>query len=312
MSSAPDAARVACCSRSFSRHPVLARLLAERFVAPRLHLGTEILSGEALVSFLEGAERAIVGLERIDRELLDQLPALRVVSKFGVGLDRIDLAALEARDIRFAWTPGVNRRAVAELTVALALTLLRGLHLARDSVKAGAWQPRVGRELGGVTLGVLGIGNIGKELIRLVQPFGTRIVAHDLLDFPEFEATHGVTKLSLEALLREADVVSVHLPLDASTRGILSRERLGQMRAGAHLINTSRGGIVDEAALIELLDAGRLGGAALDVLADEPPLGTTLTHHPKILCTPHLGGSSEEAILSMGKAALDGLDPVGA
>jgi D-3-phosphoglycerate dehydrogenase len=307
MSSAPDAVRVACCSRSFSRHPELSRLLCERFPGARLYDGDDVLAGDALVEFLADAERVIIGLERVDAELLERLPALRVISKYGVGLDRIDESALAARGVHLSWTPGVNRRAVAELTLSLAILVLRELHLARDGVARGEWKSRTGRQLSNVTLGVLGAGNIGKDLIRLVVPFGTRILAHDLLDFPEFYAEHGVARVSLDELLERSDLVSVHLPFDDTTNLLLSRDRLGRMRRGAVLVNTARGGIVDERALLELLDSGHLAGAALDVLAVEPPRDVTLVSHPRIFCTPHLGGSTHEAILEMGRAALEGL-----
>jgi D-3-phosphoglycerate dehydrogenase len=310
MSNVPDAVRVACCSRSFSRHPVLSQLLRTRFPGARLHTGDDVLSGDALVEFLDGAERAIIGLERIDAALLERLPALSRISKYGVGLDRIDQLALSKRGVELAWTPGVNRRAVAELALALAIVCLRELPRAHGSVLSGEWRPRTGRQLSSVTLGVLGAGHIGKELIRLVASFGTRVLAHDLLDFPEFYGTHGVTPVSLPVLLESSDVVSVHLPFDESTTNLLSRERLARMRSGAVLVNTARGGIVDEAALIELLDSGHLAAAGLDVLAVEPPRDATLVNHPRIFCTPHLGGSTEEAILAMGMAALEGLGPV--
>lgn len=284
--------------------------MLDRFPSARLHHGEAVLEGDALVAFLADRERVIVGLERIDAALLDRLPALCVVSKFGVGLDRIDQAALAARGVRLAWTPGVNRRAVAELALSLTMLLLRELHVAHAEVARGAWKPRVGRQLSSVTLGVLGAGHIGKELIRLATPFGTRVLAHDLCDFPEFYAAHGVTPVGLDELLAQADVVSVHVPFDRSTEHLLSRERLRAMRPGALLVNTARGGIVDEAALVELLDAGHLAGAALDVLAVEPPRDRTMLDHPRVFCTPHLGGSTEEAILAMGHAALEGLaDP---
>lgn len=306
-----DPALVAVCSRSFSRDPTLRARLLERYARVRFHDGPGDLSGTALVDFLRGAERAIVSLQRIDGPLLDQVPGLRVVSKFGVGLDGIDLPALAARGVRLGWTGGVNRRAVAELVLALTISLLRGVHRCDRELREGRWRQVPGRELGAVTLGVIGCGHIGKEVVRLVRPFGTRVLAHDLLDFPDFYREYQVQAVGLEALLRRSDVVSLHVPLDASTARLLDRERLGWMRPDACLVNTARGGLVDEQALAEALLAGRLHGAALDVFEVEPPFGSPLLGLPGFLATSHIGGSSESGILAMGLAAIDGLSTTG-
>lgn len=299
---------VAVCSRSFAQDPVLRARLLERWPHVRFPATGVPLQGEALVDFLRGCERAIVSLQRIDGALLDRLPELRVVSKFGVGLDGIDQPALAARGIRLAWRGGVNRRAVAELVVALAIDLLRGVHRSDREVRQGLWRQVPGRELGRSTLGIIGCGHIGKEVARLVRPWGTRVLSHDILDFPEFYAEHGVQPVDLDTLLGQSDVVSLHVPLDASTAGMLDRRRLERMRPDACLVNTARGGLVDEDALAELLVAGRLHGAAFDVYATEPPLGSPLLQAPGVLATAHIGGSSTEGIRAMGLAAIEGLE----
>ncbi len=298
---------VAVCSRTFAQNPVLRARLLERFPDARFATGDTRLSGDALVAFLDGAERAIVSLQRIDGALLDRLPDLKLVAKFGVGLDGIDQQALARRGVKLAWKGGVNRRSVAELVVSLAINLLRGIHASNRGVREGRWQRVPGRELGAVTLGVIGCGHIGKEVVRLVRPFGTRVLAHDILDFPDFYAQHDVTPVSLEELLRTADVVSLHVPLDASTARMLDRERLSLLRPDACLVNTARGGLVDENALAEMLSTGRLQAAAFDVFEVEPPLGSVLLSLPNFLATSHIAGSSESGILAMGMAAIDGL-----
>ncbi len=299
---------VAVCSRSFSRHSDLRAMLRARHSSVRFNEDGRSLAGEELVDFLAGADKAIVGLECIDGLLLDRLPTLKVISKYGVGLDRIALSDLQARGVRLGWTPGVNRRAVAELVIAQAIGLLRGLHIADRQIHAGLWQPRVGRELSSSCIGIIGCGNVGKELARLLQPFGVRILAHDILDFPDFYASHHITPVLLDELLRNADIVTLHVPLDSSTRQILSKERLALMRPGAYLINTARGGLVDEMALVDELRSGRLGGAAIDVFEDEPATESPLASLDAVLCTAHMGGSTEEAVLAMGRAAITGLE----
>lgn len=299
---------LAVCSRSFSASAALRAAAEERFPAARFNDSGQVLADEALVAFLDGSTHAIVGLERIDAALLDRAPALRVVSKYGVGIDAIDEAALKSRGVRLAHTPGVNRRAVAELVIAQAIALLRRTTEATLATRAGRWQSTVGRELGAATVGIVGCGNVGKEVVRLLAPFGARVLAHDRVSYADFYAAHGVEATSLDSLLERSDVVTLHVPLDASTRGLLDARRIARMRPGAVLLNLARGGIVDEAALATALEDGRLAGAALDVFHREPPAPSRLLDLPNVLCTPHMAASTEQAVRAMGEAALRGLD----
>jgi D-3-phosphoglycerate dehydrogenase len=157
-------------------------------------------------------------------------------------------------------------------------------------------------------VGIVGCGNVGKDLTPILRAFGCPVLAHDILDFPDFYAAHQVEPVGLEELLRRSDVVTLHVPLDDSTRGILSAERLALLRPDALLINTARGGLVDEVVLKAMLSTGRLAGAGFDVFATEPPDDPGLLGLPNFLATPHIGGSSEEAVLAMGRAAIRGLD----
>lgn len=265
------------------------------------------LAGGDLVAFLRGHDKAIIALERLDEGLFNAVPELRVVSKYGVGLDTIDLSAMERRGVALGWTPGVNRRSVAELVISAAIALLHRAPLASREVAQGMWRQVVGRQLTGRTVGVIGCGHVGKEVAILARAFGCRVLAHDLLDFPDFYAAHGVEPVDLETLLRRSDVVSLHLPLDERTRHLLDGHALSFVRQDAIVINTARGGIVDEDALAARLVAGTLAGAALDVLEQEPPERCRFVDLPNVIMTPHIGGSSEEAILAMGRAAIEGL-----
>lgn len=265
------------------------------------------LAGDALVAFLRGHERAVTALERIDDGVLAALPELRVISKYGVGLDMIDLAAMERRGIALGWRPGVNCRSVAELALAMAIAILHRVPETAVDVRGGRWQQIMGGQLTGRTVGIVGCGHVGKDLVRLLAPFGCRVLVFDRVEYREFYAAHRVESVSIDALLAAADVVTLHLPLDASTIGFMNASRLEAMRPGAVLLNTARGGLVDEAAALRLLDAGRIGGIGLDVLAVEPPKDSALIGHSKVMVTPHIGGSTEEAVLAMGRAAIDGL-----
>lgn len=300
--------RVAVVARSFSRNSQLRLELAARYPNVRFSESAKLLDGAALVRFLRGHDRAIVGLERIDERVLAELPELEVISKYGVGLDGLDLPALERHGVKLAWTGGVNRRSVAELTLAFAIALLHRVPETSVALRGGEFQKRVGRQLTGRVVGIVGCGFVGKDLVSLLAPFGCRVLAHDIRDYAEFYAAHGVEAVSLDRLLSEADVVTLHVPLDDSTRGMIGAPQMARMQKGACLINAARGGLVDEAALMDALSSGHLDGAACDVFQREPDANPDLLALPAFLGTPHIGGSTAEAQLAMGRAAIAGLE----
>ncbi|MCK6620562.1 MAG: phosphoglycerate dehydrogenase [Calditrichaceae bacterium] len=299
---------IAVTSRSFSQHPVLRAELLERYSNVRFNDEGLALKGESLIEFARGRRKLIVALERIDETILAALPELEVLSKYGVGTDMLDKQAMIRHGIRLGWTGGVNKRSVTELAIMFMIALLRQVPLASREVREGIWKNRKGKQITGRTVGIIGCGNIGKDLTPILRAFGCKVLAHDILDFPEFYAVHQVEPVELEELLRRSDIVTLHVPLDGSTRNMLSAERLALMKPEAILINTARGGLVDEAALKRMLMEGRLAGAGFDVFAAEPPEDLELLRLPNFLATPHIGGSSEEAILAMGRAAIQGLD----
>ena len=266
------------------------------------------LAGDRLVEFLSGHEKAITALEMIDDYVLSRLPELQVIGKYGVGLDMIDLNAMRRHGKHLGWTGGVNRRSVSEMVIAFAVAMLRHIPAAQREVLSGTWRQHVGGLLSGRTVGIIGCGFIGKDLVELLQPWNCTLIANDILDFPDFYLHYGVTPVGLEELLQRSDVVTLHVPLDKSTRNMISAERLALMKPSAILINAARGGLVDEAALKAMLVTKRLAAAAFDVFAVEPPQDTELLNLPNFLVTPHIGGSAEEATMAMGRAAIRGLD----
>ncbi len=300
--------RVAVASRSFSRNPVLRAELLARYANVRFNDEGLSLAGPELAAFLDGHDKAIIALETISDEVLALVPGLKVISKYGVGLDMIDHEALARRGVRLGWTGGVNRRSVSELVIATAIGLLRNLFEANREVRRGQWRQHVGGYLSGKTVGIVGLGHIGKDLVGMLAPFRCRVLANDLLDLPSFCAGHDVEQVALDRLLSEADVVTLHVPLDASTRMMIGERELALMKPRAILINAARGGIVDESALKRQLISGALAGAAFDVFASEPPSDAELINLPNFFATPHIGGSAEEAILAMGRSAIAGLD----
>ena len=234
-------------------------------------------------------------------DLLAALQRCRIVGRLGVGLDNIDVTGCEAKGMRVIPATGANALSVAEYVVGTAMLLLRGAYLSTDAVAAGQW-PRSalgnGREIGGKTLGLIGFGSIGQVTARLAQGLGMRAIAYDALldgDDPVF-ARSGVRCAGLAEVIAAADVVSLHVPLVDATRKLFNAERIAAMKPGAVLINTSRGGIVDEAALAAALKSGRLGGAALDVFDTEPlPAGAAFAGCPNLVLTPHIAGVTAEA-----------------
>lgn len=300
--------RIAVAARSFARNPVLRIELAEKYPDVTFSESARLLEGAALLKLLRGHDRAIIGLECIDDSVLAELPELKVISKYGVGLDGLDLPALERHGVKLAWTGGVNRRSVAELTLAFAIALLHRIPETSVALRGGDFQKLVGRQLTGRVVGIIGCGFVGKDLVSLLAPFGCRVLAHDIRDYAEFYAAHGVEAVSLDRLLSEADVVTLHVPLDDSTRGMIGAPQMARMQKGACLINAARGGLVDEAALVDALSSGHLDGAACDVFQLEPDANPDLLALPAFLGTPHIGGSTAEAQLAMGRAAIAGLE----
>lgn len=290
--------RVAVTSRSFSKNRILRETLTNAYQQVSFNDSGKTLDGESLIQFLKNHDMAIVGLERITKSVLCQLPELKVISRFGVGLDTLDLTAIKEHNIRLTYTAGANKRAVSELVIAFAINMLRTLPLANQALRHGQWLPYKGRQLSAKTVGIIGFGAIGQDLAALLKPFGCKILAYDI---------SGEQHTTLESLLSEADIVTVHLPLNDSTRNLLDAENLSFMKANAILINTSRGGIIDEDAVKKMLKENLLAGAAFDVFTTEPPQDQELLSLPNFFATPHLGGTTEEAILAMGFAAIDGL-----
>ncbi len=299
---------VAVASRSFSRHPELRALVLARYSDAKFNDEGLSLYGNSLIEFLSGYEKAITALEVIDDSILSQLPSLKVIGKFGVGLDMIDLHALKKYGIKLGWTGGVNKRSVSELVISFAVALLHRSVFANSEVRNGKWYQVKGRQLSDCTFGIIGCGHIGKDLIRLLKPFNCKILAHDILNFKEFYEKNKVKSVGIEELIKKSDVVTLHLPLDDSTKNIMNEERLQMLKSSAVLINLARGGLIDEVILKKMLLGKRIAGAAIDVFEIEPPIDKELLTMDNVLITPHIGGSTEEAILAMGVAAIDGLD----
>ena len=263
------------------------------------------LKAEELVSLIPGYDVLIAGTEPITDRAIDAADSLRLISRVGVGLDSVDLAAARRRAIPVAYTPEAPADAVAELTIGMALSLLRGVHLANQAIRHGVWRRLQGRRLARVTVGVVGVGRIGCRVIKLLSAFGGRILGNDLTRAPVDELNRrgaNVEWVEFGTLLRESDVVTLHVPLTRGTSHLVGAGELAVMRRDALLINTCRGGVVDEAALATALRAGRLGGAAVDTFSHEPYDGE-LVGVETCLMTPHMGSMAADCRLRMEQGA---------
>ena len=257
---------------------------------------------EELMAKLVDADALIVrNRTEVSVELLAAAPRLRVVGRLGVGLDNIDVPACAARDVLVIPATGANALAVAEYVIGVAMVLLRGTYFATVEVAAGKW-PRgalsSGREIAGKMLGIVGFGGIGRLTGRLGRALGMRVIGFDA----ELASDHavwrdeGVEPRTLDALLAQSDVLTLHVPLLPATRNLIDARRIAAMKPGAILVNTARGGVVDEAAVAAALASGRLGGAALDVFEKEPlPAGSPLAGCPNLILTPHVAGVTAES-----------------
>jgi D-3-phosphoglycerate dehydrogenase len=235
---------------------------------------------------------------KVTAEVIEKGAKLQVIGRAGVGVDNVDVPRATQSGIIVMNTPGGNRFAVAELTVGLILASLRPIVDACVSVRAGLWEKKrfAGRELRGKTIGLIGFGRIGLEVARRLKPFDVTIIAYDPYLTAENNPSGGIVEpADLDTVIKTSDILSMHVPLTDSTRGLISQERIAQMKPGAILVNASRGGTVDEEALLKALDSGHLAGAATDVFSEEPPTDERLRNHPKLIATPHIGASTKEA-----------------
>ncbi len=307
---APPITRVAVPAVAFAQHPGLVERLRDQFPQAKINTDgeTRFRSDDDTIAYLQGYEAAIVSFQQITEKVIAALPELRVVCKLGVGLDSIDPVAMRRNGVRLGWTPGVNRRAVAELALGFAIDGLRGASTSNLEIRAGN-RPltRLGRQLSGRTVGVHGVGEIGTEFIRLLKPFGCRILGCDIRDRADFYARHAVEQVSPEELYARSEVLSLHLSLNAKTRNLYNTDTLRALRPDCVLINTARGAIIDEDALYRALTEGWISSAALDVFVEEPSNNDRLLGLPNLLATPHMGAASIEARWEMGMTAIRGL-----
>jgi len=291
-------------SPSFSNNPLLVNELKRLPIRVVLNTAGKRLKGHSLLDFLADADGAIIGLESVNVGLLDNCTNLKIISKFGVGLDNIDLDACRERGVAIGWTPGVNKRSVSEVVMGQMIGLSRNLFTHSALLRAGNWKKDGGRLFSEKTVGIIGLGHIGQDLVKLLQPFGCKLLGNDIQDRSVFASKHGVTLVTKEEIFYKSDIVTIHVPLTPATHQLVNYQTLELMHDEALLINTSRGSVVDETALKKALISDTIAGAAIDVFELEPPSDLEFLKLPNLIPTPHLSGNSYEAVLAMGRSSI--------
>lgn len=259
------------------------------------------LKDEQILERLEGCDAYIAGLDYITEDVIEKMPkSVKVISRYGVGTDRVDIEAAKKRGIVVTNTPGANSTAVAELAFALMLNAARNITALHIAVTDGQWPRCQGRELSGKVLGIVGMGAIGKQIAVRARAFDMEVVAYDPFFDKEFAATHDIRQAELEGLLKCADFVTLHVPLNDQTRHMINEDSIKIMKKNAIIINTARGGLIDEEAAAKALKDGQLGGLGLDAFEEEPLLDSPLKNLPNVIFTPHTGAHTDEAVAKMG------------
>lgn len=246
------------------------------------------------------------GIEKVTAPDLRVTKSLKLIQRFGAGYENVDCEAAARRGVCVANIPGANADSVADLTMGLILTLLRNIVKADISLRKGVWRFWIGRELAGKTLGILGLGAIGKAVALRALAHGMRVIAHDAKPDVNFAGEHNVRWVSKEELLKTADIVTIHMPLTEETRNFISESEFKLMKPGTYLINTSRGGLVDHVALVNALKEKQIAGVALDVFYEEPlPAKDEILSFDNVVLTPHIGGSTVEALERLARVVIE-------
>ena len=258
--------------------------------------GHEVVIGsEDWLTEILDCDAFVVGLDKVSGETMKAAEGLKIVSKYGIGTDNIDKQTATELGIVVTNTPGASKIAVGELAIGLMFALRRFIPLHNGWVKSGKWDHLMGTELVGTTLGVVGIGNIGKEVITRARGLGMQVIAADPFWDADFAELYDVEQVSLPDLLKRSDVVTLHVPATPETVGMIGRAELAMMKSSAVLVNTARGELIDQEALYQALKGGKLAGAALDVWPTEPPTGSPLLELDSVIATPHTGGETVES-----------------
>jgi len=265
------------------------------------------MTAEELLEILPDCDGYLAGVDQVTEKVLRACPRLRAVSRYGVGYERVDIKAAKECGALVSNTPGANAEAVGELAFGMMLTLARQLIPLDQSTRQNGWTRANGIEMYGKTVGIIGLGAIGRVVARCASGFCMRVIAYDLVIDRAYCKKHGIESQSFDEVLSQSDFLSLHVPLTDSTKHMIDREAFRHMKNGVILINASRGGLIDETAAEEALRTGKLGGLGLDAFETEPPVGSPLFQYENVIATPHTGAHTKEAVTNMTSMAVDNL-----
>lgn len=262
---------------------------------------------DELIDFLNQCDVAIVGLDKITEEILSKVPNLKAISKYGVGLDNIDFEACKKYNVKILHTQGVNKRSVAELALGCMLSLSRNIYVTSNDLKNAKWNKSGGTQISAKTIGIIGVGHIGKDVISLLKPFGCKILVNDVIDQSKYYEENDLIESSKEDIYKNADIITIHTPLTKELKYFINKESLSKMKSNAIVINTARGGLINQDDLKWALQNNIIAGAAIDAYEVEPPEDKELISLPNLINTPHIGGNASEAVKAMGLAAIQNI-----
>jgi D-3-phosphoglycerate dehydrogenase len=302
--------RVAVTTPYFDFFPDLKEDLTSRYPGAKFRTTRAPLSEDELIAYLAGYDAAVIGLDRFTEKVCAALPDLKIVSLCSAGVDHVDPEILNRHNIKMWWAAGVNKVSVSELAVAYMVLTIRRVWQFAAILRNGEWRGPIGpaTDLRGKTVGIHGCGHIGKEVVKLLQPYGVEILICDRIAMPEFCRDSRCTQVEADELWARSDVVTIHLSRNRSTIGLYTGEVLDKMKSGAVLINCARGSMVDEVALKQRLESGHLAGAAFDVFAVEPANGNLLLDAPNFFGSPHIAATTRESWAAMLRSGIHGLE----
>ena len=302
--------KIGVTSRTFCRSRAMRQELEKSFYEIKYNDKGSHFDEDSLIEFLNECDGAIISGEPLTKKVLRSLPNLKVISKFGVGVDNIDFDSVEDENKEFFFQPGVNANSVAELTLGYLIILLREAYVLNRGLISGNWGKvtSLSRELSESTVGIIGYGQIGKRLQKYLTSHQCEVIIYDpYLNKNTNEELSNKLVSTLDELLGQSDAVTLHLPLTNATENIINHKELKMMKRNSVLLNLSRGGLVSEDALYESLISGHLAGAALDVHIDEPRVNNKLIQLPNVFLSPHIAGTSNKSSNDLGTSAIQGL-----
>lgn len=303
----PNNKRVLVTPPMLAEYPGLFDPLRDKGLEVVINDGPYPMNAAQLAVFLQDAMAAVIGLDEVPACVFEACPTLSIIARNGVGMDNVDVAAASRHGVIITAPFGANSTSVAELTIGLLIALVRLVVANHNRAQQGVWKRIPGMELSGKTLGIIGLGRIGKKVARRARAFNLTVIAHDIAPDHYFAGEHEIRMVSRDVLLAESDIVSLHVPLTPLTRYMMNRDTFAQMKPGAYLLNTARGAVVDMVALAQVLDSGHLAGAALDVHMVESAVDAAMLGRPNVITTTHLGAYTHDALLNTAAMAVDSI-----